>query len=323
MRTSSSIASAIAIGVWSLTGGTVPPSGQPPDTTTLVPDKAFTDGIEGPAVDRDGRVYIVNFERQGTIGVVSPGGKAELFVALPDGSIANGIRFGPPATVDASAPGAWSGPLVMYVADYTKHNILRIDPATKSVTVFAHEPAMNQPNDVAIAADGRLFASDPNWKAGTGQVWRIERDGQTSRLETGMGTTNGIEVSPDGRRLYVNESVQRNVWVYDLSPRGDVSGKRLLIKFEDFGMDGMRADVDGNLYITRHGKGTVAKVSPEGRLLKEIRMQGAKPSNIAFGGPDGRTAYVTLQDRGAVETFRVESPGREWAMIQKQVGPLR
>ena len=114
--------------------------------------------------------------------------------------------------------------------------------------------------------------------------------------------------------VYVNESVQRNVWVYDLSPGGDVSNKRLLIKFEDFGMDGMRADVDGNLYITRHGKGTVAKVAPDGRLLREIRTQGSKPSNIAFGGPDGRTAYVTLQDRGAVETFRVESPGREWSM---------
>jgi gluconolactonase len=281
-------------------GRTPQTSGSSPDTTTLVPDKVFTSGIEGPAVDRDGRVYIVNFGREGTIGVVAPDGRAELFVALPEGSIGNGIRFGPAPSVDASASGAWSGPLVMYVADYTKHNILLIDPKTRAVGVFAHDETMNQPNDVAIAADGRLFASDPNWKEGTGQIWRIDRDGRTTRLEGGMGTTNGIEVSPDGRRLYVNESVQRNVWAYDLSPQGEVSGKRLLIKFDDFGMDGMRVDVDGNLYITRHGKGTVAKVSPEGRLLKEIRMQGTKPSNIAFGGPDGRTAYVTLQDRGAV-----------------------
>jgi sugar lactone lactonase YvrE len=317
MRASHAIVLPIAIAM-SLVAGSSSPSGQTPDTTTIVPDKAFTSGIEGPAVDRDGRVYIVNFERQGTIGVVAPDGKAGLFVALPEGSIANGIRFGPPAAVDTAAAGAWSGPLVMYVADYTKHNVLQIDPKTKVVTVFAHEPTMNQPNDVAIAADGRLFASDPNWKAGTGQIWRIDRDGRATRLEADMGTTNGIEVSPDGRKLYVNESVQRNVWVYDLSPAGDVSGKRLLIKFDDFGMDGMRADVDGNLYITRHGKGTVAKVSPDGRLLKEIRTQGTKPSNIAFGGPDGRTAYVTLQDRGAVETFRAESPGREWAMLQKK-----
>lgn len=292
-------------------------SGQTPDTTTLVPDKVFTGGIEGPAVDRAGRVYIVNFEKEGTIGVVDPDGKAALYVTLPEGSIANGIRFGPPPSVARVDKAAWAGPLVMYLADYTKHNILQIDPVTKQVSVFAHEPTMNQPNDVAIAADGVLFASDPNWKAGTGQIWRIDRDRTVTKLEGGMGTTNGIEVSPDGTRLYVNESVQRNVWTYDLSPKGEISGKRLLIKFEDFGMDGMRIDVEGNLYITRHGKGTVAKVSPDGKLLREIRMQGTKPSNIAFGGPDGRTAYVTLQDRGAVETFRVEAPGREWAMTHR------
>jgi sugar lactone lactonase YvrE len=204
----------------------------------------------------------------------------------------------------------------MYVADYTGHNVLLIEPRTRRIQVFAHESTMNQPNDLASAADGRLFASDPNWKAGTGQIWRIDRDGRVTRLETGMGTTNGIEVSPDGRRLYVNESVQRNVWVYDLSPAGEVSGKRLLIRFDDFSMDGMRVDVEGNLYITRHGKGTVAKVSPDGRLLREIRLSGSKPSNIAFGGPDGRTAYVTLQDRGAIETFPVESPGREWQLLK-------
>ena len=90
--------------------------------------------------------------------------------------------------------------------------------------------------------------------------------------------------------------------------------KKLLIEFPDFGMDGMRCDAEGNLYITRHGKGTVAKVSPEGKLLNEITLLGKKPSNIAFGGEDGRTAFVTLQDNGNIETFRVDEPGREWKM---------
>ena len=128
-----------------------------------------------------------------------------------------------------------------------------------------------------------------------------------------MGTTNGIEVSPDNKTLYVNESVQRNVWAFDLDSSGNISNKRLFHKFEDFGMDGMRCDVDGNLYITRHGKGTVVKLSYEGKLLKEIKMKGKKPSNIAFGGKDGKTAFVTLQDRGYIESFRVEIPGRSFA----------
>ena len=62
----------------------------------------------------------------------------------------------------------------------------------------------------------------------------------------------------------------------------------------------------------RQGKGTVAKLSPEGEFLLEIQMKGKKPSNIAFGGKDGRTAYVTLQDRGYIETFKVENPGRSF-----------
>jgi sugar lactone lactonase YvrE len=131
-----------------------------------------------------------------------------------------------------------------------------------------------------------------------------------------MGTTNGIEVSPDEKTLYVNESAQCNVWAYDLSANGNVSAKRLLIQFPDFGMDGMRCDIDGNLYITRHGKGTIAKLSPAGDILREIELGDSNPSNIAFGGPDGCTAYVTLQQTGNVECFRVERPGRSWQLLQ-------
>ena len=74
----------------------------------------------------------------------------------------------------------------------------------------------------------------------------------------------------------------------------------------------MRCDAAGNLYVTRWGSGLVVKISPEGKLLETIKLQGMKPTNIAFGGKDGKTAYVTLADRGNVETFRVETPGRSW-----------
>jgi sugar lactone lactonase YvrE len=263
----------------------------------------FPSGIEGPAVGPNGVLYAVNFERTGTIGRVDSTGEASLFVNLPEGSVGNGIRF--------NSKGE------MFIADYTKHNILKVDMDTKEITVFAHNDTMNQPNDIAIMDNDILFASDPDWKNSKGQIWRIDTDGTITKLEGDMGTTNGIEVSADNKTLYVNESVQRNVWAYDLSPTGEISNKRLLIKFEDFGMDGMRTDVKGNLYITRHGKGTVVKVSPDGKMLKEIELKGKTPSNIAFGGKDGTTAYITLQDNGNVETFEVEHPGREFQMMNK------
>lgn len=263
----------------------------------------FTAGIEGPATSRSGKIFVVNYQKEGTIGVVEPDGKTGMFVELPDGSTGNGIRINKNGT--------------LYVADYTGHNVLSIDPISRSISVHAHNDSMNQPNDLAIRFNGTLFASDPNWKAGTGQLWRIGTTGSTTLLEANMGTTNGIEVSPDEKHLYVNESVQRNVWAYDLDNSGNISNKKLLIQFPDFGMDGMRCDSVGNLYITRHGKGTVAVISPTGQLVREIKLKGKKPSNITFGGSDGRTCYVTLQDKGAIETFMAEYPGREWLMTHQ------
>ena len=282
--------------------------------TVFTPVGSFTDGVEGPACDRDGNLYAVNYARQHTIGKVTPSGEASVFLELPNGSIGNGIRF------DSRGD--------MYIADYTNHNVLRVDmkacaQATSlqernaAISVYAHEPSMNQPNDIAISANDIIFASDPNWGGSWGQLWRVDRDGKVTLLETQMGTTNGIEVSPDERTLYVNETAQRNVWAYDLSPTGEISNKRLLIQFADYGMDGMRCDMDGNLYITRWGKGTVAKVSPQGDVLLEVELTGKKCTNIAFGGPDGCTCYVTLADQGNIETFRVERPGRAWQLFQR------
>jgi gluconolactonase len=271
----------------------------------LTAERSFTDEIEGPAVDGNGNIYAVSFARKPTIGRVSPDGKAELFVDMPNGSLANGIRF------DRKGR--------MFVADYTNHNVLLMDTATRSISVFAHNPKMNQPNDLAITKKGDFYASDPNWSAGTGQIWFISRDGKTTRVVApNMGTTNGIDVSPDGRTLYVNESVQRNIWAFRIQRDGSLTDKRLLIQFPDFGFDGMRIDVDGNLYATRHGKGVVAKISPQGKVLREIPVLGSKPSNICFGGPDGRTAYVTEMEKGRLVEFRVERPGLEWTRRPKR-----
>ncbi|MDG1832044.1 MAG: SMP-30/gluconolactonase/LRE family protein [Verrucomicrobiota bacterium] len=271
--------------------------------TPLTVTNAFTAGIEGPACDLEGNIFAVNFKAQHTIGRITPTGVSEVFVTLPGASIGNGIRF------DREGK--------MYVADYTGHNVLRIDPATRKIEVFAHEPKMNQPNDLAIAPDGTLFASDPNWKEKTGQLWRIDTDGTVTRLAENMGTTNGIEVSPNGKKLYVNESVQRNVWVFDIQPDGSLANKTQLKKFPDHGFDGMRCDVDGNLYITRYGKGTVVVLSPAGIILREIDVLGAKPSNLCFGGSDGRTVYVTEVEHRRLIQFRVAKPGLAWLRLRK------
>src|SRR5258708_8472006 len=138
----------------------------------------------------------------------------------------------------------------MLLADWTGHNTLHIDMKTKTISVFCHNDQFNQPNDICINKKGLLFASDPNWKEKTGKLWRIEPDGKTVLLRDDLGTNNGIDLSPDEKILYLN--AQRKVWAFDLDALGNISNQRLLFEFEDFGMDGMKCDRDGNIYVSRH-----------------------------------------------------------------------
>ena len=266
-----------------------------PESEDLLAENAFTPGIEGPATDAEGNIYAVNYQEEGTIGKVSPEGEASIFLRLPEGSIGNGIQF------DRAGN--------MFIADYVKHRVYRVAAGTRQPEIWAENPAMNQPNDLCVHPDGSLFLSDPKWADSTGQLWRVDPQGNTHLLEAGMGTTNGITLSPDARYLYVNESVQRNVWRYTLNPDGTLGAKELLIRFDDFGLDGMRCDLKGNLYLARYDKGVVAVVSPEGSLLREFRLRGRKPSNLTFGGPDGQTCFVTMADRGCFERIRALYPG--------------
>ncbi|WZP00226.1 SMP-30/gluconolactonase/LRE family protein [Isosphaeraceae bacterium EP7] len=261
----------------------------------------FTKGIEGPSCDREGNIYVVNFGVEQTIAKVRPDGRGEVFVSLPGKSVGNGIVF------DSRER--------MFVADYVGHNVLRIDPKTRSIEVFAHAE-MHQPNDLAIAPDDTLYASDPDWPGGGGQVWKISTSGKVERVAADMGTTNGIEISPDGKWLYVNESVQRNIWKFPIRVDGTLGQKQLIKQFPDYGFDGMRCDEDGNLYITRHGKGTVVIMTPGGQVLHEVDVLGKSPTNLCFGGPDGKTIYVTEVEHTRLVTFRVETPGLAWRRRQ-------
>ncbi len=262
-------------------------------TKDFFKEHLFTAGIEGPSVDNNGNIYAVNFQTEGTIGQISPMGDCALYISLPQGSTGN-------ATIVLAN-------FDLLVADYTGHNILRIQHGTLKTDTLVHEPAMNQPNDIVRLLNGYIYASDPNWKKSTGKLWLI-KDRKAILLDSTMGTTNGIESSPDDKVLYVNESVQQKVWAYDIQSDGHLTNKRLFHQFKENGMDGMKCDEKGNLYIARYGHGTVAVLSPKGKLIKEIKLKGNKPTNIAFSG---KRVYVTMQDRGNIEYFENDIKGKK------------
>lgn len=266
----------------------------------LTPENMFSVNIEGPNFDKSGNFYVVNFKQDGTVGKINTKtGTGEIFVTLPDSSVANGIHF--------NSKGA------MFLPDFIRHNILTVDMKTKKTEVFVHSDKFNQPNDLCINSRDQIFATDPKWADNTGQLWRIDpKNRQLVLLEANMGTTNGIELSPDEKTLYVNESVQRKIWKYRVDKAGNISHKSLFASFPDYGFDGMKCDKVGNLYVARWGKGVIAVLSPKGKLIQEIPLKGKQCSNLVFGDKDGKTVYVTLQDRKCVEIFRVNIPGRKF-----------
>ena len=267
------------------------------EATDLTQENMFSQNIEGPNFDKDGNLYVVNFQQDGTIGKINTNdGTGEIFVTLPEGSIANSIVFNSQGN--------------MLLADFKGHNVLQVDMQTKKISVYVNTKQFNQPNDFCINSKDQLFASDPNWKEQNGQLWRIEEGGHPVLVEHHMGTTNGIALSPDEKILYVNESIQRKIWKYDIDERGNLSNKRLFAEFSDFGFDGMKCDKKGNLYVCRHGKGVIAVLSPKGQLIREVALKGKLCSNLVFGGKDKKTVYVTLQDRKCIETFRVATAGK-------------
>jgi len=111
------------------------------------PESKFK-GIEGPAVDAAGNLYVVNFKDKGTIGRLRPGQtQFQPFATLDPGSIGNGIRF------DRAGR--------MYVADFKGNQVLVLEPGQTKPAVYFASKDFRQPNDLAIAEDGTLYASDP------------------------------------------------------------------------------------------------------------------------------------------------------------------
>ena len=127
------------------------------ESRQLTPSGEYTFGIEGPAVDRAGNLYVVNFRKPGTIGMLAGGRDARRNCSPRSrrAASATSIRF------DRDGR--------MFVADWKKHNIFVVEPgASRAARLFPLRP-FNQPNDIAVARDGTLYASDPHWKRREGR----------------------------------------------------------------------------------------------------------------------------------------------------------
>ena len=171
----------------------------------------------------------------------------------------------------------------------------------------------NSPNDLAIAADGTIYFSDPDFQraaAPGGQdqtrVYRVAPDGAVTVVEDGLVNPNGVSLSPAGDVLYVNgmQGKQGVLRAYPIVNGKPQQGRDLV---KGLGVpDGMAVDCQGNIYVTEHTDQRLRVFSPAGKQIATIHVN-ANVTNAAFGGADGKTLYIT--GAGAVWQLRLGITG--------------
>lgn len=173
---------------------------------------------------------------------------------------------------------------------------------------------LNSPNDVVVKSDGSIYFTDPPYGVQPEEreldfqgVYCIAPDGTLILVADDFERPNGLAFSPDERILYIDDTVRRHVRAFDLRPDGTLANGRVFAEMNSpvpGGPDGMKLDVEGNLYVT--GPGGVWLFDPHGRHLG-ILVTPEKPANLAFGDEDRRTLYITA--RTSVYRVRTRLPG--------------
>jgi gluconolactonase len=246
----------------------------------------FAEGFkfpEGPTFDRDGNLFVVNVE-SGDISKISPEGKVKTFV---------------------NTGGA------LFVADREK-GIIAISPQGASRVIMDRYQGkrLNGPNDLLFDSWGNLYFTDPHGSSAEnpiGCIYRVSSDGKITCLAEGLAFPNGLALSPDEKYLFVADTRKNRILRYILDP--PVRSYLFSQMNGGWGPDGMAFDLAGNLYLAQYGGGVVMVLDPRGEFVERIAVGGLFPTNVAFGGPDRRTLYVTEVETGSVYSFITDCPG--------------
>ena len=189
------------------------------------------------------------------------------------------------------------------------------DGATSTLVDAYGGKRLNSPNDLTVASDGTVYFTDPPYgvdedarELSFSGVYRLSTDGELTLLTKAFSRPNGICLSPDESTLYVNDSEQTVIRAYDVTESGGIeNGRRFAAPTDadaEGSTDGMKVDRNGNLYTT--GPGGIWVYAPDGTQLARIAVPKA-PTNVAFGGPDRTTLYITA--RPHVYRVPVNVPG--------------
>jgi gluconolactonase len=287
---------------------------------------------EGPTPLADGSVLvselaagrITRITAHGARGTIAePGGGPNGLAVLADGSLAvcqnGGSRWG---TRPWPYDGPGSVPLFTPVGPADDPITPQIHAVTSDGAVTTRHTAddggnpLKRPSDIIADSAGGFYMTD--FGATRGRTRELAGvlygtpDGSLREIVYPVELPNGIALSPDESRLYVTETRTRRVWAFTLDRPGVVTAWHSLATVPSGGpinfggVDGCCVDIAGNIVVATLGIGGVTVVSPAGEILGQIPMDDPMTTNAAFGGPDGRTLYVTLGSSGrlmAVENW--------------------
>lgn len=274
---------------------------------------------EGPIAMPDGTVVLVEIER-GTLSRVTPDGRTEVIAKLGGGP--NGAAIGPDGAVYVCNNGGlrWhedqSGLRpVGQPDDYGGGRIERVDLATGAVRVlYTHtdKGPLKGPNDLVFDRAGGMWFTDlgktRERDMDRGGVYYATADGsQIREVIHPMLTPNGIGLSPDESRLYVAETHTGRLWAFDLDAPGVVrrrkfpspNGGELVAGLPGYQLfDSLAVDAEGNICLATLFNGGITVIAPDGKKIEHLPMPDLYTTNICFGGPELRTAFVTLSLSG-------------------------
>lgn len=278
---------------------------------TAVAPAAVVCFLEGPAVDAEGNLFFSDIAGS---RILKMDAKGKVSVFREDSGRTNGNTFDAMGRL-ISCEGGEQG--------VGRRRMVRTDMKTGKIEVLTDKyegKRYNSPNDVVVDTRGRIWFTDPYYgpdrsflEMDVEGVYRIDTDGKVTRVldQKRIDRPNGIAITPDAKTLYLIDSHpkaggNRKVWAFDVNDDGTLGKQRVVYDFgKGRGGDGMRLDRDGNIWVAAGisykrsaGEDTsvppgVYVISPDGKLRGRIPVGEDLITNLAFGGPDAQTLYIT------------------------------
>lgn len=287
---------------------------------------------EGPVAMPDGSVLLVEIEGK-TLTRVAPDGRVERIAKLAGGP--NGAAIGPNGKVFICNNGGfkWHDSVehgirpIGQADDYAGGWIETVDLASGQVErLYDRSDAgpLRGPNDLVFDRQGGFWFTDHGKTrprdVDRGSVCYAKADGsQIRELIFPLWSPNGIGLSADERTLYVAETFTGRVWAFDLSAPGEIdrapwpaspNGGRLVMGLPGYqNLDSLALDSAGNICVATLANGGITVVAPDGTSATHVPMPDAMTTNLCFGGPELRTAYITLSSTGALVAMDWPRPG--------------